>query len=80
MSKTKIAITLAEETVEYLDDLVKAKVYKNRSQAIQDAVDDRVERLKGSRLLGELDKVDADEEQALANEGLDEGETEWPGY
>jgi metal-responsive CopG/Arc/MetJ family transcriptional regulator len=80
MSKTKIAITLAEKTVEYLDDLVRERAYRSRSQAIQDAVDERIERLKRSRLARELEKLDPNEEQALAEEGISEDPSEWPGY
>ncbi len=80
MPRTKIAITLAEESVEYLDDLVKGKAYRSRSHAIQEAIDERIERLKRSRLARELEMLDPDEEQALAEEGIGEDPSEWPGY
>ena len=45
MGKAKIAITLAEKTVKYLDRMVEERVFANRSQAIQEAVDEKIERM-----------------------------------
>ena len=70
MAKSKIAITLAEETVKYLDDLVDKRVFSNRSQAIQQAVDEKIERTRRSRLAEECAKLDPDYERELAEEGL----------
>ena len=80
MAKSKIAITLAEDTVKYLDDLVSRRVYGNRSQAIQDAVDEKLARLGRSRLAEECAKLDPDFERELADESLDEDLPEWPEY
>jgi Arc/MetJ-type ribon-helix-helix transcriptional regulator len=80
MARSKIAITLAEETVKYLDDLVKKRVFGNRSQAIQQAVDEKLERVKRSRLAEECAKLDADSERDLAEEGLGAGLPDWPEY
>jgi metal-responsive CopG/Arc/MetJ family transcriptional regulator len=80
MAKTKIAITLAEGTVKYLDDLVKKQVFTNRSQAIQQAVDEKIERLGRSRLAQECAKLDPESEKELAEEGLGEDLPEWPEY
>ena len=79
MTKSKIAITLGENSVKYLDGLVKNGVYKNRSQAIQQAVDEKIERLGRNRLAEECGKLDPGFERDLAEEGLGE-ETEWPEY
>jgi len=80
MAKTKIAITLAEGAVKYLDDLVKKQVFTNRSQAIQQAVDEKIERLGHSRLARECAKLDPESEKELAEEGLGEDLSEWPEY
>jgi len=40
MSKTKIAITLNEQFIEDIDRLVSAHVFKNRSQTIQEEVEE----------------------------------------
>ena len=42
MSKTKIAITLDEKFVEEIDHLVDRHLFPNRSQAIQDAVEEKL--------------------------------------
>ena len=80
MSKSKIAITLAERTVRYLDELVKKNVFPNRSQAIQQAVDEKIERLGRSRLAEECAKLDVTFERELAEEGLGAEVPEWPEY
>lgn len=80
MGKTKIAITLAEETVGYLDELVKKQRFGNRSQAIQEAVDEKLARLKRTRLAEECSKLDRKEEQELADEGSSADLGEWPEY
>ncbi len=63
----KIAITLDEQTVRHLDRSVREGRYPSRSKALQSAADLLLEREKRTRLLRELDKLDPDEEQALAN-------------
>jgi metal-responsive CopG/Arc/MetJ family transcriptional regulator len=80
MGKSKIAITLAEESVRYLDDLVSERVYPNRSQAIQQAVDEKIARLGQTRLAEECAKLDTESEKELAEEGLGEDLPEWPEY
>ena len=79
MSKTKIAITLDEQFIEQLDRLVSENVFQNRSQAIQEAVDEKLKRLKRSRLAKECSKLDADFEKAMAEEGMTEDLSQWPG-
>ena len=79
MGKSKIAITLAEKTVRYLDDLVTKRVYGNRSQAIQEAVDEKIVRLGRVRLAEECAKLDPGFERELAEEGLGE-DLQWPEY
>jgi metal-responsive CopG/Arc/MetJ family transcriptional regulator len=79
MAKSKIAITLAEETVKYLDELVHQRVFDNRSQAIQQAVDEKLERVRRRRLAEECAKLDARDERELAEEGLG-AESDWPAY
>ena len=53
MRKTKIAITLDEQFVEDIDRLVREHVFQNRSQAIQEAVEEKLKRLKRTRLATE---------------------------
>lgn len=80
MPKTKLAITLDAGLVETLDDLVARKRFTNRSQAIENAVAEKLVRLARTRLARECAKLDPREEKALAEEGL-AGDTErWPEY
>ena len=80
MPKTKIAITLDRRTVSRVDGLVKEHVFPNRSQAIQRALDEKLERLEHSRLARECAKLDPEQEKALAEEGMAEELGEWPEY
>lgn len=46
MSKAKIAITLEEEILEKIDCLIGLHVFPNRSRAIQEAMEEKLERLE----------------------------------
>jgi metal-responsive CopG/Arc/MetJ family transcriptional regulator len=70
MRKTKIAITLDEQFIGDIDRLVSEHVFQNRSQAIQEAVEENLKRLKHTRLAKEFTKLDIAFERALAEEGL----------
>ena len=80
MGKEKIAITLDEEFIGELDRLVKRHVFKNRSQAIREAVSEKLLRLKRSRLTIECAKLDRVAEKAMAEEGMTEDVSQWPEY
>ena len=80
MSRSKIAITLEESVLGRIDRLVSEAVFPNRSQAIQTAVEEKLERLERSRLARECAKLDPAFEKALAEEGLSEDLSEWPEY
>jgi len=80
MGKSKVAISLDESTLDRLDRLVKKQVFPNRSQAIEEAVTEKLARLERSRLAQECAKLDPAFEKALAEEGLSEDLTEWPEY
>ena len=80
MSKAKIAITLEQNSIQRLDHLVHEHIFMNRSQAIQEAVNDKIERLERNRLAKECAKLDPAFEKAMAEEGLTEDLSEWPKY
>ena len=80
MSTTKVAFTLDEKTLDRLDRLVKARVFPNRSRAIQEAIEEKLERLERSRLARECTKLDPAFEQAMAEEGMSEELGQWPKY
>ncbi len=72
MARSKVAISLDESTLNRLDHLVKRRVFPNRSQAIEEAVAEKLARLEKSRLAQECAKLDPTFERALAEEGLSE--------
>jgi metal-responsive CopG/Arc/MetJ family transcriptional regulator len=68
MGRSKVAISLDESTLNRLDKLVQKQVFPNRSQAIQEAVVEKLARLERSRLAQECAKLDPALERALAEE------------
>jgi Arc/MetJ-type ribon-helix-helix transcriptional regulator len=78
--RAKVAISLDESTLERLDQLVERAVFANRSQAIQEAVEEKLTRLERSRLARECAKLDPTFEKALAEEGMSEDALAWPEY
>ncbi len=80
MAQAKVAITLNEQMLTRLDQLVGERVFANRSQAIQEAVGEKLKRLGRGRLARECAKLDPELEQQMAEEGMS-GEAEtWPEY
>ena len=80
MAASKIAITIDDKFLKQFDYLVKTKRFANRSKAIQDAVAEKLARLKRSRLAQECAKLDAEFERSLAEEGFSVEIAEWPEY
>ena len=80
MAKSKVAISLDESTLDRLDKLVEKAAFTSRSQAIQEAVEEKLARLNRSRLARECAKLDQAFEKALAEEGLSKDAAEWPEY
>ena len=80
MAKAKIAITLDEKFIGELDRLVDEQFFQNRSQAIQDAVGEKLARMKRTRLSMECAKLDPAFEKAMAEEGIAEDVSQWPEY
>ncbi len=80
MPKTKIAGTLDEETLREVDHMVARRVFPSRSRIIEEAVQEKLERLSRDRLARESAKLDPGFEKALAEEGLGEELSEWPEY
>jgi metal-responsive CopG/Arc/MetJ family transcriptional regulator len=80
MGKTKIAITLDEQYIDQLDAFVSKHIFQNRSQAIQQAVKEKLARMKRTRLATECSKLDPTFEKAMADEGLTEDLSRWPEY
>ena len=80
MGKEKIAITLDEEFIGELDSLVEKHVFQSRSQAIRQAVSEKLMRMKRSRLATECAKLEPASEKAMAEEGLTQDVSQWPEY
>ncbi|MBI4267169.1 MAG: ribbon-helix-helix protein, CopG family [Chloroflexi bacterium] len=80
MGKAKIAITLDREFIGELDRLVHERVFQSRSQAIQQAVSEKLMRMKRGRLAIECSKLQPAFEKAMAEEGMSEDASQWPEY
>ena len=80
MSKAKIAISIDEKALEKLDGLVRSGIFRNRSQAIGSAVEEKLDRLGRVRLAAECAKLDPRSEKEFAEEGLSEEAAGWPEY
>lgn len=80
MAVAKVAISMNEATLRQIDSLVKARVFRTRSEAVQKSVEEKLGRLGKSRLALECAKLCKTEEQAMAEEGLCGDVDEWPAY
>jgi len=80
MPKAKVAVTLDSELIDRVDRLVKAERFPNRSQAIEIALAEKLDRLERGRLARECAKLNPKEERALADEGLSVDHESWPEY
>ena len=70
MARSRITVSLDEQTLRQLDRLVAAAVFPSRSQAIRVAVQEKLAPLDWGRLARECAKLDPAFEKALAEEGL----------
>jgi metal-responsive CopG/Arc/MetJ family transcriptional regulator len=80
MPKTKVALTLDAELLERVDELVAKQRFRNRSQAVEAALADKVKRLARTRLARESAKLNPRDEKRLAEEGLGDTLDSWPEY
>ncbi|MBI4340821.1 MAG: ribbon-helix-helix protein, CopG family [Candidatus Omnitrophica bacterium] len=76
MATAKVAITVDQQLLQLIDRWVAQGRFPNRSQAIQAALREKVERWNRVRLAEEAAKLHPKEEQALAEERFS-GER-WP--
>ncbi len=56
------------------------RIFQNRSQAIQEAVKEKLARIQRTRLAKECAKLDPAFEKAMADEGPTQDLSEWPEY
>ena len=80
MPKSKVAVTIKRDLVEQVDELVAQAGFRNRSQAIESAISEKLQRLARNRLARECANLYSDEEKRLAEEGLAGGIDTWPEY
>ena len=78
MPKAKVALTLDAALVDRVDALVTEQRFRNRSQAVEAALEEKLDRLASTRLAAECNKLDPAIEQEFAEEGL-AGDL-WPEY
>lgn len=78
--KTKVAVSLEDALVRQVDLLVRDARYRSRSQAIEVAVAEHLERLRRRRLAEACALLDPDEETALAEADLEHDTATWPPY
>lgn len=80
MPKSKVTVTLDTQTLRRVDRLVRDARFPNRSQAIETAVTEQLDRLERRRLVEECAKLDPAAERAMAEEGMGTDTAEWPEY
>jgi metal-responsive CopG/Arc/MetJ family transcriptional regulator len=80
MAASKIAITIEKKTLTRLDRLVRERVFPNRSKAIQQALEEKINNLEKDKLTLECEKLDPQEEMKLAEEGFPSEKDQWPEY
>jgi len=68
MSTAKIVISLEREALEHVDRLVKRGLFPSRSTLIQEAVAEKLQRLRRIRLAQECAKLEPRAEQPVAEE------------
>jgi metal-responsive CopG/Arc/MetJ family transcriptional regulator len=69
MPKIKVALTLDTFLLNRVDELVAQQQFRNRSQAIESALAEKLERLAKTRLAQECAKLNPKQEQQMAEEG-----------
>ena len=80
MAVLKIAITIERKTLTKLDRLVREHIFPNRSKAIQQVLEEKLNNLEKDKLTQECEKLDPREEMKLAEEGFALEKDQWPEY
>jgi metal-responsive CopG/Arc/MetJ family transcriptional regulator len=80
MPKTRVALTIDTDLLKRLDALVARQRFRNRSQAIETALAEKLARLAHTRFAEECAKLGPVEERQLAGEGLVATNESWPEY
>ena len=80
MVTNKVAITVNQNTLDRVDQLVSQHIFPSRSRAFEEALEEKLKRLDKSRLARECARLDPAFEKSLAEEGLSGEIDEWPEY
>ena len=80
MPKTKIAVTVESALLQQVDDLVAQRKFRNRSQAVESALSNAVDRMARTRLARECAKLNPKEEKRLAEDSVAGALDGWPEY
>ena len=80
MKVAKVSVSIEQKVLDRLDRLVQANQFANRSQAVQQSLEEKISRLDKTRLAIECAKLDPIEEQKMADIGLKSDLEEWPEY
>ena len=80
MPKTKVALTIESRLLEQVDELVERKRFRNRSQAVESALADKLQRLAQTRLARESARLNPRAEKRLADESMIDALESWPEY
>jgi Arc/MetJ-type ribon-helix-helix transcriptional regulator len=78
MSAANVAISMDELLLQRLDQLVKDGAFRDRSEAVQQAVSEKIQRMDTCALARECAKLEPKAEQALADESLAADLSSWP--
>ncbi len=80
MRKAKVALSLEAEVVRRVDELVSKGAFANRSQAVEEALREKLARIDRTRLSEEAAKLDPEQEKRLAEEGIEGELKSWPSW
>jgi len=80
MPKTKVALTLDADLVSQVDELVAKQKFRNRSQAVEAALSDKLRRVARTRLAREAAKLNPAAEKRMADESVADALDAWPEY
>jgi Arc/MetJ-type ribon-helix-helix transcriptional regulator len=79
MPAAKIAVSLDPDALKEVDRLVEHGLFPSRSRLIQDALGEKLRRIRRVRLAQECAKLDKAAEQSAAEDYLP-SEAQWPEY
>ena len=80
MHRIKIAVSIDSRLLEELDQHIARGKFPSRSRAIEAALAEKLQHLARTQFAREVRKLDAEEEKALAEEGVGSELAGWPAY